>query len=223
MTRCERVYNIFKTLSNTDNRLTLIDGWRKVFNTNEIFDIYFYLERLYFEIELLEAEFQNVIPDKIYKPILKRAKEIIKNYNFNNHLSYIKMSEKELAQFYGFSFIGIDEDVVEFDYNDDLKVMLNSLNELKNNELKLTLTDIISTLHRIETLPKINGKIGLEESFKELYCKLNVNIEDIQKAPKTYKEKLINIYLLIDKSINFTEKWLKRSQDFIKLIEYLGG
>jgi len=201
-----------------------MDGWRKVFKTNETFDIYFYLERLYNEIKLLEIELEKLkVPQKIYSPILDKTKKITKEYNFNVHLEHITLSNLELERFYGFSFQGLDEEVISFDFSEDLEVMINSLNELNDTELKLILNDIISSFHKIQTLPLIVGHIGLEESFKELYCKINVNIEDIQKAPNEYKQKLTKLYLLIDKTLTFSEKWIKRGDEIIRLIENLGG
>ena len=223
MTRCERIYHIFKKLSTFKNN-SLMNAWRKVFKTNETFDIYFYLERLYNEIKLLEIELEKLnVPQKIYTPILDKTKNITKNYSFNVNTEHITLTNLELERFYGFSFQGLDEEVIEFDFSEDLEIMINSLSEIQDTELKLILNDIISSFHKIQTLPLIVGNIGLEESFKELYCKINVNIDEIQKAPNAYKEKLTKLYLFIDKTLTFSEKWIKRGDEIIKLIENLGG
>ena len=92
MTRCERVYEIFKRLCNQPN-IALMEAWQTVFATKDIFDVYFYLERLYNEIELLEVEL--------------------------NELYQSKLKPEELERFYGFSFQGENEDTADLNLNDD--------------------------------------------------------------------------------------------------------
>ena len=69
MTRCERVYDIVKKLSNQHNS-TLMQSWEKIFSTNDVFEVYFYLERLHNEICLSEYRKKN------YKIIRKDVRYI---------------------------------------------------------------------------------------------------------------------------------------------------
>jgi hypothetical protein len=199
-----------------------MQSWKKIFSTNDVFEVYFYLERLHNEIELLENELNQIgMPQKIYNSILNKSKALTKNYNFNNNVEHFKLTSTELAQFYGFSFQGENEEIIEFDFDDDLEVMLLSLEEFQDKEIKLIFIDIISSFNRLQTLPKITGKIGLEESFKEIYCKIHINIDNIKKAPKEYKNTLIKLYSQIDKTFEFAQKWLSRGENLLSIIDKL--
>ncbi len=221
MTRCERVYEIFIRLCHQPN-ISLMEAWQKTFNTTEVFDVYFYLERLHYEIELLEIELNDLgVPSKIFEPILKRATALTKNYNFLNQINSFKLKPEELSQFYGFSFQGKDEEIKELDISEDLQIMLKSLELVKDEELKLILADIVSSFHRVQMLPNIQGKQGLEESFKELYCKINANFDEVSKAPKEYKQSLYKTYTYIDQILKFADKWLSRGNNLSKLLENL--
>ena len=223
MTRGERIYAIFKTLHSNLNE-PLIDRWKKVFNTNNLFDVYFFLERLYNEINIYEEELKTLnVPQKIYEPVIKQLKALIVNYNFSNRLSNLAIDKEFLERFYGFSFYGKNEEITKIDLSEEIKIMQNSLQEIKNNELKLILEDIVSSINRLQTLPKITGKIALEDSFKEIFCKTKINIDELQKAPKPFKEALIKAYTKIDNALSFAEKWISRGENLVKLIENLGG
>ena len=223
MTRGERIYSVFKELHSNPNQ-PLMDRWKKTFNTDEIFDVYFFLERLYNEILIYEEELKKFnVPQEIYNPVIEKLKALILNYNFSNHLSNFAMSPELLARFYGFSFQGQNEETFEINLNEELEIMQNSLKEVKNSELRLILNDILQTINRLQTLPKISGKSSVEDTFKELFCKTKINIDEINKAPKEYKKALITAYTKIDKIISFTEKWINRGENLVKLIENLGG
>jgi len=223
MTRGERIYTVFKKLHSNPNQI-LIDRYKEVFETDDIFYVYFFLERLFSEIQIYEEELKSLnVPEEIYKPVLQKLKALILNYNFNNYLRNFAISPELLARFYGFSFQGQNEEEIELNLTDDIKLMQEAVKDLKNQELKLILEDITQTINKLQTLPKICGKIAIEESFKELYCKTKINIDELQKAPKSYQKALINAYVKIDKSLSFAEKWLSRGENLIKLIENLGG
>ena len=223
MTRGERIYFIFKELHSNLNE-PLMDRWKKVFNTNKTFDVYFYLERLYNEIKLYEEELKSFnVPADIYEPVISKLKALILNYNFSNHLSNFAMDKELLARFYGFSFQGENEEIIKIKLNEEIEIMRQSLKSINNYELRLILEDITETINRLQTLPKITGKTGLEDSFKELFCKTKINIDELNQAPKSYKEAIIKAYTKIDNVLSFAEKWISRGENLVKLIENLGG
>ena len=221
MTRAVRIYNIFNTL-HKDKRNYLINRWQYVFKTKDIFDIYFYLEALHSEIISLEQELKALnVPINIYDDITSQLKDLTKNHNFNSQLSNYAIKDTDLSQFYGFSYNGIDEDDINLDLKDDISTLKEAIKDIEDSNLKLLLDDIINAISKLETLPNITGKDGLKVSFKELYCKININIEDIQKAPNRYKEQLIKIFYKIDEKITTVEKWLPRGMTFIEFINKL--
>jgi len=218
VTRGERIYAIFKELHSNKNE-TLKARWQKVFNTDDFFSLYFYLENLYYEIELYEIELEELhIPQKIHKPVIQSTKNLILRYNLDNNLSNFAINETLFERFYGFSYQGKSEDTISLDILEDIELMKKSLEGIEDESIKIILNDIIYSLEKIQTLPKIKGKAGISSHFKEIYCKTSINKEILNQAPKEYKESFIKIFHEIDKALSLAEKWLPRGENIQSLI-----
>ncbi len=204
MTRAGRLHRVLKQLHEYAN-LTLGEAWKKIFKAEEMFTVYYMLERVDREVTLFEMECEEKGYDKtIYEPIVKQARAVIRYTNFEMHASVVhkKLPITTIERLYGISIMGSSEKDIVLDIDDDMATMKDALKEIGDKHLSMVLEEIIKMFENASMIAKINGAEGVREMIELIYCKSNMEFENIKQSPKEYIRSMISAYNKAKKAVN---------------------
>ena len=228
MTRAGRIYTIILKLKSYKTG-KLDAAWNGIFKTKDIFTTYCMLRKLHQEIKLLEQDLeQSDMKNDFYKPVMTHLERIVSYNNFNASAQSVinTMPDTILERLNGFMHnFGDNEETIELDIDKDIKEMVESTDSIENEELKALMLDITQTLVESKIAIEIGGAKGLEETFKNLFCKISSNLDLLSQAPSNFKESLYNATIKIKTKLESLDKvitWIERGKNFLEFFDRLG-